>query len=224
MDISHWIPKKIQDLLIYYSLYSCHRMLTNRCVLSLVQPHAFLRHVTPSGHLPSTSVHKHTRTSMVTLPSLSPTPQPLDILSPRHSSTHFCRLLPAPVTPRCISEMLATKEEWTVVEEAAHAMSRLEATRLLHLLCDFPTRVANYRLLGSLTKRAEGWTDGWMDGRCVNLFASQVKQSRAIHNAELQRVRNCTLLVWSLHAHLFFCSLRFKNCWMGFCEEDQQTL
>lgn len=33
-------------------------------------------------------------------------------------------------------------------------------------------------------------------------------------------VQNCTLLVWSL----FFYSLRFKNCWLGFREEDQRPL
>lgn len=72
--------------------------------------------------------------------------------------------------------MLATKEEWTEVEKAAHAMLRLEATLLPRRLCDFPTRVTNYILPGSLTNRAEGWTDGQTDGRCVNLFTSQVKR------------------------------------------------
>lgn len=57
------------------------------------------------------------------------------------------------------------KEEWTEVEKAAHGMLRLEATLLLRCLCDFPTRVANYRLPGSLTNRAEGWTDGQTDRR-----------------------------------------------------------
>lgn len=77
---------------------------------------------------------------------------------------HFQHQSPSAVSLRCKQLMRSRKD----VEKAAHVTLRLEATRLLRLLCDFPTRVANCRLPGSLTDSAEGWTDGWEARRPVH--------------------------------------------------------
>lgn len=148
-------------------------MLTPRCVLSLEQPRAFLRHVTPSGHLPSTSVHKHTRASMATPPpSLSPTPQPLDILPLLATLAHtfagyFQHQSPRAVFLRC--EQPKRNGRWLRKQRMpCQDLKRLALCGLQ--LSDESCTLQTTWIFDKESRGMDRRMDGRMDGQCVNLL------------------------------------------------------